>query len=219
MSSSEDDSYFSESDFVEPFRASAAPSHMLHDQRDPLHSDDDRQRGLSVAREQLVLSHWRELLYALAAKRRAGAPTRTTSLAPPSHACSSHAVAINDDEPAAAMHEVFEEMDESSGDEAECEGELDEQMFENICRASSTEAAASTKAEPPAKAPAAAVMPPPPPPPQQQKRRVKKVKWVWDEKKTSLDDDPDIIGQLELCTSDVKTHVKTSQQSPVVRSS
>ena len=134
MSSSEDDGYssaFSESDFQEPFRASAAPSHMLHDQRDPLHSDDDRQRGRSVAREQLVLSHWRELLYALAAKRRAAAPTRTTFLAPPSRACSYAAVAIKDDEPAAAIHddepaaamrEVSQEiMDEASGEEDECE--------------------------------------------------------------------------------------------------
>ena len=142
MSSSEDDGYssaFSESDFQEPFRASAAPSHMLHDQRDPLHSDDDRQRGRSVAREQLVLSHWRELLYALAAKRRTAAPTRTTFLAPPSRACSSAAVAINDDEPAAAihddepaaaMHEVSQDiMDEASGEEDECEGDFDERDF------------------------------------------------------------------------------------------
>ena len=155
MDSSEDEGYFSESCFREPICTAAAPSCMVHVQRHALHSDDDRRSERSVAREQLVLSHWRELLYALAAKSRA----------------------------------------------------------------SSTEAAASTKAEPPAKAPAAAVMPPPPPPPQQQKRRVKKVKWVWVEKKTSQDDDPDMVGQLELCMSDVKTHVKTSQQSPVVRSS
>ena len=131
MDSSEDEGYFSESDFREPMRTAAAPSCMVHVQRHALHSDDDQRSERSVAREQLVLSHWRELLYALAAKRRAAAPTRTTFLAPPSRACSSAAVAIkddepaaaiHDDEPAAAMHEVSQEiMDEASGEEDECE--------------------------------------------------------------------------------------------------
>ena len=139
MDSSEDEGYFSESDFREPMRTAAAPSCMVHFQRHALHSDDDQRSERSVAREQLVLSHWRELLYALAAKRRTAAPTRSTFLAPPSRACSYAAVAIkddepaaaiHDDEPAAAMHEVSQEiMDEASGEEDECEGYFDERDF------------------------------------------------------------------------------------------
>jgi len=68
MDSSEDEGYFSEPCFREPMRTAAAPSCMVHVQRHALHSDDDQRSERSVAREQLVLSHWRELLYALAAR-------------------------------------------------------------------------------------------------------------------------------------------------------
>jgi len=40
--------------------------------------------------------------------------------------------------------------------------------------------------------------PPPPPPPPKEKRRVKKVKWIWVEKKSSQDDDPDMVGPTPL---------------------
>ena len=58
---------------------------MVHDQRDVLHSDDDRQHERSVAREQLVLSHWWELLNTLAAqetRRRAHAHNRLAGYVP-----------------------------------------------------------------------------------------------------------------------------------------